>query len=122
MKTYAILNANSDLIAFELDIAYISRKEIAGLVKTSPRVTDVDVQARFGSPDDIRVRFAWAGERFMVWEPYGDNSRYWIGPEDSEHPSPNVKALKEIFDLYQPSFLKRLLGDLMTLQMFKANR
>lgn len=25
--------------------------------------------------------FEVEGQRFIVWEPFGDNSRYWVGPE-----------------------------------------
>ena len=29
-----------------------------------------------------RVLPYFKGESFDVWEPFGDNSRYWIGPSD----------------------------------------
>ena len=30
------------------------------------------------------TRFKYHGEPFVVWEPYGDSSRYWIGPDQND--------------------------------------
>ena len=37
----------------------------------------------FSRWDDIHVWFRYRGVRCVVWEPYGDNSRYTIVPQDS---------------------------------------
>jgi hypothetical protein len=29
---------------------------------------------------------SYRGREHIVWEPYGDNSRWWIGPEDESAP------------------------------------
>lgn len=122
MKTYPLSSDDGALFAFELDNAYISRNEIARLLKVSQYVTDVELQGYFGSPDDIRVGFTYAGERFVVWEPFGDNSRYWIGPKEPEHSRADVNDLKRIFDAYQPPFFRRLIGDLVTFKLSRRAR
>lgn len=45
---------------------------------------------RWFSADEIHVRFSFAGELFVVWEPYGDNSRLWVGPDDGAIAPPEI--------------------------------
>jgi hypothetical protein len=36
--------------------------------------------------DEHRFTFTYGGRACVVWEPWGDNSRYWIGPAEMEPP------------------------------------
>jgi hypothetical protein len=38
-----------------------------------------------GSPD-VHIRFRYHDREYIVWEPWGDNSRWWIGPDDENAP------------------------------------
>jgi hypothetical protein len=121
MKTYAtFLSNDGTLIAFEIDNVYVSRRGITKLLRSSGQVTDVKLQGHFGSSNDIRVSFTYFGERFIVWEPYGDSSKYWIGPEEPDRLLADVTHLKKLFDFYRPSFLRCLIGDLLTLRIFSG--
>jgi hypothetical protein len=31
----------------------------------------------------VHIRFLYRGREYIVWEPFGDNSRWWIGPEQT---------------------------------------
>jgi hypothetical protein len=33
--------------------------------------------------EEVFCEFELGGARYEVWEPFGDNSRYWVGPADS---------------------------------------
>ncbi|MBL6752172.1 MAG: hypothetical protein ISP90_16755 [Nevskia sp.] len=35
---------------------------------------------------DDRLMFMLAGEQWVVHEPWGDNSRYWVGPKNVNRP------------------------------------
>ena len=104
------------------DSAYISRGEAARLIQSHELVTHVEFRSRFGPSDDIRVRFTYAGKSFVVWEPYGDNSRYWVGPEELEQPLIDIRDLQKIFDAYRPSMFRRLIGSLVTLPNRVVNK
>jgi len=41
--------------------------------------------------EDEFCEFSLNGVLFKVWEPFGDSSRYWIGPDDkSWHPEIDI--------------------------------
>ena len=41
-----------------------------------------------------RLSFQVNSEPFVVWEPWGDSSRYWVGPVDIDVTSGNAAALE----------------------------
>jgi hypothetical protein len=63
---------------------------------------------------DVHVRFRYRGATFVVWEPHGDSSRYWIGPEDPERPRMDVGDLQATFDRYDPPLLLKIFGNLLS--------
>ena len=91
MRTYPIIDekkgANS--FAFEVENAYVRPRTIARLLKEVDGVTDVRVRKLFDSSADTHVQFKYLTQHYMVWEPYGDSSRYWIGPKHQQIPLMN---------------------------------
>ena len=52
----------------------------------------------------------------MVWEPWRDNSRYWIGPQrETADDVPDTTHLEMAFRRHQPPALRRLAGYLLSL-------
>ena len=49
---------------------------------------------------DDRFLFAYRGRSCVVNEPFGDNSRYWIGPTESEPPL-DMRPIQEAFASYR---------------------
>ncbi len=54
-------------------------------------------------------KFVVDGKKFVAWEPYGDSSRYWIGPEPIE-PLPETQRVRDAFDALRESRLFRWMG------------
>ncbi len=53
-----------------------------------------------------------------MWEPYGDNSDYWIGPKEASlilRDSSQLREIEEVFKRYRPPLLLKILGDLVSL-------
>ncbi len=119
MRTYPIYSTDRILFAFEIDHVYVSRRNTAKLLKSSALVADVNLRGHFGSSDDVRVKFNYLGRDFILLEPYGDNSRYWIGPEEPGDSLIDVADLKEIFDAHRPSPLRSIIGDIANLKIFR---
>jgi hypothetical protein len=79
----------------------------------------------FAKSRDIHVEFKYMGQAYIVWEPFGDNSRYWIGPADMvagtedvpdiQSPSDLVR-LEDAFKRYHPPFHRAFLGEIVTLR------
>lgn len=109
MKTYPIKNVESgELFAFEVRVLGTSISRIVGVL-AQLGATDIHTRRLFGRPRDVHVRFVYEGVKCMVWEPYGDSSRYWIGPED-ESDRPNLAKVEEAFREQAPSILQRILA------------
>ncbi len=118
MKTYPIIEDGPDPFAFEIDHVYLSRKTIARILGKVEGVTEVHQGGRFGSPDDVRIEFKCQGHDYIVMEPFGDNSRYWVGPKggkDDVAAAANMGQIKAAFEGYKPSLPIKLFGDLVSL-------
>jgi len=95
MKTYPLRNENGDFAAFEISNAcFISSGAVARYLDRCPGVSVTKVRRRFDSGNEIHVQFSFKGETFEVWEPFGDNSRYWIGP--SSEPQRRRECIDEL--------------------------
>ena len=57
----------------------------------------VEVRGFLQTPDDVHVTFRFNGKPFVVLEPYGDSSRYWIGPETESESPIDVSSLEGEF-------------------------
>lgn len=106
-------------IAFEIENVYVSRRTVADLLKKVDGVTEVRLRGHFGSSDDVRVEFKYLNCGYIVWEPYGDNSRYWIGPQNPSEESSDIRAIEKVFESYRPPFPRRILGDILSLRLLK---
>lgn len=118
MKTYPIHSESQSSRAFEIENAYIRPRTIAALLADVEGITEVCLRKAFSSSSEIHVRFRYKDQECMVWEPYGDNSRYWIGPENEET-SIDLGEVETVFKQYEPPLPVKIFGDLLSLN-FKS--
>ena len=83
MKTYPHIREDGTTSYFEISNAFPWSLGFMRRVLTS--VQGVSEFKRVKSDDD-RFAFVYLGRRCVVNEPFGDNSRYWIGPVDNARP------------------------------------
>jgi hypothetical protein len=120
MKTYPLKDEQDGYpSAFEIENVYVGPRAIGRLLKTIDGVSDVRVRRMFGKWEDIHVWFKYRGRNCVVWEPYGDNSRYWIGPQDAEREKFDVSGLEGAFKAYRPPLHRQIIGDVLTLRVLK---
>jgi hypothetical protein len=119
MKTYPVLTEKGqETSAFEVDCIYIGLSSIVRLLVETENVTDVRTRRVFAESSDIHVEFKYFGQPYMVWEPFGDNSRYWIGPKESELTASHAATdLENAFKQYRPPFYRIILGEILTFQL-----
>ena len=123
MKTYALALENGTNYAFELENIYIRPKKIAALLAEVDDVTNIILRKPFSSSSDTHVEFKYHDKDFMVWEPYGDSSRYWIGPVN-ESDEMDVSPLENCFKQYRLPMVVKFFGDLISLKfksLFRAS-
>ena len=93
MTTYPIRNQDGSLRGFEIT-SWGSTFGLVRLLRAVPGVTDVRRQWF----NDDRVVFNFHGREAVVHEPFGDNSRYWIGLQDPDgSPDIDITPLHEAF-------------------------
>lgn len=121
MDTYPIVDPKKGAspFAFEIENAYVSRRTVARLLGKLDGVTDVGLGGRFGSSNDVRVEFKYQNRDYVVLEPFGDNSRYWIGPKNSAESAGDIGQVESLFKRYRPPFHRALIGDILSLRVLK---
>jgi hypothetical protein len=79
MKIYDIHDAEGRVFAFE--VKNFGRSRVAKFVSSisGAKVTREPMVLSSFREDEF-CEFTVNGQLFVAWEPYGDNSRYWIGP------------------------------------------
>lgn len=96
MKTYPILKDDGSLHAFEVTSSWVTFRPLYRILASVDGVSDI--KRNWFNLD--RVSFKLHGEPFVVHEPWGDNSRYWIGPKNI--PSPvDLGCLHAAFQQYE---------------------
>ena len=84
MKTYPLLNEEGKLYAFEVGNLMLSRRRATKIVEEIPGSTVIRRPKWFSfSNQDIFCEFILNKVHFLIEEPYGDNSRYFIGKKES---------------------------------------
>ena len=54
----------------------------------------------------------------IVWEPFGDNSRYWIGSKTLKEATLDMSKVETALKQYRPPFIRKILGDILSSRIF----
>ena len=112
-----IVSEDNGLIAFEIDNIYVGKTKIASILATVKNVTHLKIRKPFSNEAEVLIWFEYEGEQFIVWEPYGDSSRYWIGPEKPDNFLGDIKSIADKIKAYEPTFLRKIIGAMLTLNL-----
>jgi hypothetical protein len=93
MRTYPIKDAEGTMIAFEVNAQLFGWK-LARALRGIDGVVDVRPRKWWAGSPEVHIRFMYLGREYLVWEPFGDNSRWWVGPEDTATPHPGIVGLE----------------------------
>jgi len=122
MTTYPIADDAGKHFAFEIENVYLTLSKAAALLRSHDGVSDIQQRRLFRGPMDLHLRFRFRGVPFILWEPYGDSGRYWIGPANEQQAHPDVADLQTTFDRYDPPFLRKALAYLVALKFLAPAR
>jgi hypothetical protein len=119
MKTYPLLDKlHGHMYAFEIENLYIGVGEIVRILGRIDGVSNVQARGMFSGSSDVRAEFKYHDKDYVVIEPFGDNSRYWVGPLNSEDIKTDIHKVEDVFKQYRPPFIRELLGDVLSLRIF----
>ena len=120
MNTYPICDLDGRVYAFEIENVYITVKKVATILLSAQGVSNIHIRKLFSPDGDIQVEFTYKEKKFIVWEPYADSSRYWIGPKDEADAHIDVSALESVFHQYRPPLVIKILGDIVSFKFLSA--
>ena len=98
MRVHGLHDEAGDLYAFEVSMPLGGRRAVTAVIRKLPRaklVRTPKVLSWFR--EDSFCEFELSGTRFEILEPFGDNSRYWIGPVGLTTPHPDIPFLMAAF-------------------------
>jgi hypothetical protein len=106
MKVYDLKDKAGRVFAFEVGNTFLTRRGLCRVVRSIPGARILKA-ARFGSyfKEAEFCKFEIQGQQFVAWEPFGDNSRYWIGP-DPPHWCEQVALVRKAFIQHRRLFAK----------------
>ena len=123
MQTHPNMDPDGRVLGFDVDVVYVSLGTIHRLLAGIEGVTDLFKRRPFSSFDEVHVRFRFHGIPCVVWEPFGDNSRYYIGCEGTDDETTDhtvdLAVIKQVFKSYQPPMHRKVIGDIITFQFVK---
>lgn len=114
MRVHPVVKRNGEIVAFEVENLLVGTRQIAKILSAEPLVTEVKARVPFTREGAPLLRFTLGGESFIVDEPYGDSSRYWIGPENPETFVGSAVAIAHAFEAYRPSAWRSTLAAILT--------
>ena len=117
MKTYPELDQSGLTIAFEVEMGYVSLATVVRIIEGVDGVSQVCKRRMFSRWEEIHAWFRYQGAECVVWEPFGDSSRFWIGQKAPD--KVDVSAIEQAFKNYVPPVHRRVLGDIITLQFLR---
>lgn len=114
MKTYPIKDDKRQLVALEVDMVYCGLRNLLSVIASSEGVSGAAIGKGLSAGADVRATFQYQGDDYVVTEPFGDSSRYWVGPVE-RNVRRDISAIEGRLKDFQPSALRRIVGGLVTL-------
>jgi hypothetical protein len=116
MKTFhEVDDTTGKIVAFEIENVYISPSTVASVLSGVKGVSDVRRRRIFSVWDEVHVRFRYRDAECVVREPFGDNSRFWVGQEDVVE-AVDMSEIERAFIKHRPRLPRRIVGDILSLR------
>jgi hypothetical protein len=117
VKAFEIRDDSGQVYAFEVRQLFISVGSFSQVLSQVASVSGVCRPSRASRKEGARIEFQCGGKQYVVWEPFGDSSRYWIGPLDEFNRCEphDLDAVITAVRAYQTPIVRRILGNLLSL-------
>ncbi len=119
METYPTIDEKSGrVLDFEIDNIYVNNSNVARILSKVDGVAEVRVRKLFSRWEEIHIWFKYMNHDCIVWEPFGDNSRYWIGAKALKEATLDMSKIENAFKRYRPPLIRKVLGDILSFRIF----
>jgi hypothetical protein len=99
INTSTIIRPDGTLLAFEFPNSRISVRRLKRLIGEVPDVSNVKFGQLFGEDP---LEFEYRGVPCIVWEPFGDNDHYWVGPSNPDQTKLDISEIQRAVESYYP--------------------
>ena len=101
MRIYDLKSEDGRLHSFEVDNVLLGRRRACRIAESIPGAILIRRSRLFRDTDDF-CEFTLDSHTFIIEEPFGDNSRYWIGSKNKDDSAPldKVRAAFERHDTF----------------------
>lgn len=114
MKVFDLRDREGKVFAFEIENLSLGRRGLCRVVQKIPGAQLLRTPRLLSwFREETFCEFLVDDVTFVAWEPFGDNSRYWIGPEPARYVA-QIHRVREVFENHTPlldrsalSFLKK---------------
>lgn len=105
MKTREMRNDSGIVTGFAISSTLLTRWGVPKILRTIPGAQLIRKQRpfRLTGPDDF-CEFSVEGKTFLVIEPFGDNSEFWVVAEPPEPQCPPFAKVRGAFENYRGLF------------------
>jgi hypothetical protein len=83
MKVHDLKDKEGRVFAFEISNLLLSRRKICKLIQSIPEMKILKKPNFRSRHEEEFCEFEIQGQKFVAWEPFGDNDHYWIGPKST---------------------------------------
>lgn len=104
MRVFEHRSEDGRLRGFEVENFWLTRRGVARIVQSIPGVRLIHATSSWWGRDDF-CEFELNAVRFLVEEPFGDNSRYWIGPLEPGHEAELGVVRDRFLNLARPEWI-----------------
>ena len=117
METFPLRDSGGAEYAFEIPSSYFPTSgSVARFLDRCPGVSVTRIRKAFDFVSETRVEFSLDGDLYEVWEPFGDNSRFWVGSTKGIECRPrSLPKLEAYVNKNWPGPISRLRGYLVGL-------
>ena len=83
MKVFDVTDESGRVFAFEVNNTLLGRRGLCRVVRSIPGASLTKTPVIFSwLREEVFCKFVINNVEFEALEPFGDNSRYWIGPSE----------------------------------------
>ena len=100
MRVYDLVDKEGLVYAFEIN-SILGRWKPIRVISAIPGVQNVWTPSLSWVSPDVFCKFELDGVAFEIEEPFGDNSRFWIGPVPTRH-APQLEIIRQAFIRAKP--------------------
>ncbi|MGH7767194.1 MAG: hypothetical protein ACREQP_07040 [Candidatus Binatia bacterium] len=82
---------------FEITSTWITFRPLYKILRSVEAISEV----KRNWFNDNRITFKFRGEPCIIYEPWGDSSRYWVGPENAGSSTLDITSIHQAFQRYR---------------------